>query len=220
MEANRILLCIAIGLFILSGLLYGCSPSARLPCPEPGEVMAYPAPSEGLVALTLENNICMNICQVLVSPNHCEYMGGVNWVEDLPLRSGESITMYVEPGEYAVWLEICTERFRADEGIRIYTDTVHKIVDDPIFGSKPPCGTSITVVNNSEVSICRLWISNTESAYASWNWLGAEPIQPGEALELKLRPDDYKIRAEDCEGNILKTDIDRSISGPLTWTVP
>jgi len=219
MKIYKLLVCVHLSLVALSGLLYGCSQSAKLPCPEANEAIAYPEPKEGLVALTLENNICMSICQILVSPNHCEYMGGENWVEDQPLRSSESITRYVEPGEYAVWLEICTERFRADEGISVNSDTVHTIIDDPTFGSKLPCETSIIVVNQSDVDICRLWISNSESAYASWNWLGAEPIQPGKTLELTLRPDTYKIRAEDCEGNILKVDIDIPISGSQTWSV-
>ena len=170
--------------------------------------------------MSLENNICMSICELLVSPDHCEYMGGENWVADHRLRSGESITRYVQPGKYAVWLEICTERFRADEGIKVYSDTVHTIVDDPTFDSKPPCGTSLTIVNNSSVDICRLWISNAESAYASWNWLGTEPIQPGQALDLALRPDTYQIRAEDCEENWLRAESDVQLSGHQTWTVP
>lgn len=220
MKKHRPLLYFQLVLAVLSGLLFGCSPPARLPCPESGEVIAYPDPGEGLVALTLENNICMSICELLVSPNHCEYMGGENWVADHPLRSGESITRYIQPGKHAVWLEICTERYRADEGIKVYSDTVHTIVDDSTFGSKPPCGTSLTIVNNTNVEICRLWISNTESAYMSWNWLGAEPIQPGEVMELKLRPDTYKIRVEDCEGNRLRAENDVPLSGLQTWTVP
>ena len=220
MKKHNSLLFTLLGLAVLANLLVGCSPGAKLPCPEPGEVIAYPDPGEGLIALTLENDICMSICELLVSPDHCEYMGGENWVDDHPLRSGESITMYIQPGRYAVWLEICTEWFRADEHLNVRSDYVHTIVDAPTLGSKPPCGTSLTIVNNSDVNICRLWISNTESGYASWNWIGAELIQPGESLNLKLRSDTYHIRAEACDSTRLRVESDVEISGHQTWTVP
>ncbi len=207
-------------LLVLAIIPTACGPASRLPCPEPGEVNAFADPGDGLVALTLENNICMSICVLSVSPDHCEYMNGVNWAADQRIRSGESVTRYVEPGKYAVWVEICTERFRADEGIKVYSDTVYRIDDDPVFGSKPPCGTSLTIVNNADVDICQLWISNTESAYASWNWLGAEPIRPGESLNLALRPDSYHIRAEDCDVNWMRAESDVQLSGHQTWTVP
>ncbi len=208
-----------LGLAVLASLLGGCSPSARLPCPEPDEVIAYPNPGEDRVALTLQNNTCMSICVLLVSPDHCEYMGGENWVDDHPLRSEESITMYIPPGKVAVWVELCTEEVRVYEHLKIHSEYVHPI-SDPAFENTPPCGTSLTVVNNSAVPICNMWMGMTESVYTGWNWVGAEPIQPGESLNLTLRPETYFIRAEACDGTWLRSEVDIPISGHQTWTVP
>ncbi len=206
-------------LAVLAVLLGACSPGSRQPCPEPGEEVAYPGPGDERVALTLQNNTCMSICVLLVSPDHCEYMGGVNWLEDHPLRSEESVTMYIPPGKYAAWVEYCTEEFRADEHLEVYSDYTHHFVN-PTVGNTPPCGTSLTIVNDSAVPICNLRIGIGESVYVGWNWVGAEHIQPGDSLTVALRPDTYFIRAEACDATWLRSEVDVEVSGHQTWTVP
>lgn len=213
-------LCTILSLAVLASVLTGCGPGSRLPCPGPEEQMVTPTPGEEDVALTLQNDTCMSICFLLVSPDHCEYMGGVNWVKDHPLRSEESITINIPPGRHAVWLEMCTEEFRADENLNIRSDYTHSIIDDPTKGGKPPCGTSLTIVNNSAVPICKLWMGITESVYTGWNWVGSEHIQPGDSLTVALRHDTYFIRAEACDATWLRSEVDVEISGHQTWTVP
>jgi hypothetical protein len=161
----------------------------------------------------------MSVCVLLVSPNHCEYLGGENWVEDHPLRSGESVTRQLPPGKYTVWSELCTEEYIAEENIRVFSDTVHPITDSKP-GSSPPCGTSLTVINNAEVPICNLRIGIGESVYTGWNWVGSEHIQPGDSLTIALRPDTYFLRAEDCDAGWLRSEVDVRITGQQTWTVP
>ena len=214
------LVYILLILLVLAGLISSCSPGDRLLCPEAGEEIPAPGPGEEYVSFTIQNDICMSVCQLLVSPNRCEYMGGVDWVEDHPLRFGELITREVPPGKYAVWVELCSEEYRADENINVHSDYTHTIIDEFGRGGKPPCGTSLTIINNADDPICRLWMSNTESAYTSWNWVGAEHIQPGESLTLSVRPDTYIIRAEDCDGNRMRTEVDAEVSGHQEWTVP
>lgn len=208
-----------LSLVVLASVLTGCGPGSRLPCPGSEELIVTPTPGEEDVAFTLQNDTCMSICVLLVSPDHCEYMGGVNWLKDHPLRSGESVTMYVPPGKYAAWVEVCTEELRADENLKVDSDTVYTFID-PKFENKPPCGTSLTVVNNADVPICNLRIGVTESVYTGWNWVGSEHIQPGESLVLNLRPETYFIRAEDCDSNWMRSEVDVTISGHQTWTVP
>lgn len=205
---------------ILAFLISSCSPGSKLPCPEDNEEIPTPGPGDEYVTFTIQNDMCMSVCQLFVSPNHCEYMGGVDWVEDHPLRFGESISQEVPPGKYAVWVELCSEEFRAKENINVRSDYTYSITDDFGKGGKPPCGTSLTIINNTDVPICRLWISNTESAYTSWNWVGVEHIQPGEMLTFSVRPDTYTIRAQDCDGARLRTEVDAEINGHQEWTVP
>ncbi len=200
-------------------LLAGCKSIDPLPCPEPGEILVDPNSREERVTLTLQNNTCMSICVLLISPDHCEYMGGVNYLEDHPLRSEETISVDLPLGKYATWVELCTGEFRADEHLKINTDTLH-VINDPSPGSTPPCGTSLTIINNSDIAICNMRIGNSESVYTGWNWVGSEHIQPGQSLFLTLNPDSYFIRAESCEGAWLRSEVDVSISGDQIWTVP
>ena len=209
-----------LGYIVLSSLFSACTLGTKLPCPEAGDEIATPRPGEEYVTLTIQNNMCMSVCQLYVSPNHCEYIGGVDWVKDHPLRVGESISQEVPRGKYAIWTELCSEEHRAEEGIDVRSDYTHLIIDDFGKGGKPPCETSLTIINNTNVPICRLWMSNTESAYTSWNWVGAEHIQSGESLTLSVRSDNYIIRAEDCDGNLLRSEVDTNISGHEIWTVP
>lgn len=206
-------------LAVLGILLGACSPGSRQPCPEPGEEILVPGPGEKYAALTLRNDSCMSVCVLLVSPDHCEYMGGKNWVEDHPLRSGESVTKNIPAGKYTVWSELCTEEYIADENLKVYSDYIHPVTDNK-FGSSPPCGTSLTIVNNSDVPICNLRIGIGESVYTGWNWVGAEHIQPGASLTVALRPDTYFIRAEACDAAWLRSEVDVEISGHQIWTVP
>jgi hypothetical protein len=208
-----------LGLAVLASLLGGCSPGSKLACPEPDEEIANPSPGEERVGFTLQNNTCMSICVLLVSPDHCEYMGGVNWVKDHPLHSGESVTKNIPPGKYAAWVEYCTEEYRADENLKVYSDYVHAFIN-PALGNNLPCETSLNIVNNSAVPICEIRIGITESVYTGWNWIGAEHIQPGESLVITLRPDTYFIRAMDCDGTWLRSEVDVPVSGHQTWTVP
>ncbi|MBI9051642.1 MAG: hypothetical protein JEZ00_19620 [Anaerolineaceae bacterium] len=203
----------------LTFLLAACTPAGYQTCLESGEAFPEAAEGEDYVDFTVENNTCMSICEILVSPDNCEYMGGVDWVEDHPLRSEASVTQQIPQGKYAVWVELCTDEFRADERIKVFSDATHVVVD-PARGGKPPCGTSLIVINNATVPICKLWISNSGSIYDSRNWIGSEQIQPDETLELMLRPDTYDIRADDCDGNSLRFDGDMPISGHLDWMVP
>lgn len=210
---------ITVILVILGLTSVGCHSGARLPCPGYDEPLIDLQTHSELVSLRLENNICMSICKLFIVPNHCEYTGGPNWVEGKPLRFGESVTRNIPPGKYFAWVELCSEEFRADENIRVRSDRTYQINDDPFRGGKPPCDTSLTIVNQTPDQICKLWISNTESAYTSWNWLGDQPIEPGESLSLELRTDTYIIRMEDCDDNWLLAE-EAEISGHQIWTVP
>ena len=202
----------------LTVLLTACAPAGYQTCLDSNVPFPEPAEGEDYVDFTIENNTCMSICEVLVSPDNCEYMGGPDWVEGHPLRSGESVTQSIPQGKYAVWVELCTDEYRADEHIKVFSNETHVIVD-PAKGGKPPCGSSLTVINQTMVPICSLWISNSGSIYDSRNWLGEEQILPGEELVLDLRPDTYDIKAEDCEGNIMRFDGDAPINKNQDWLV-
>ena len=125
----------------------------------------------------------------------------------------------IPPGKYAVWVELCSGEYRADEHINVRADSEYAINDDPAKGGAPPCDTSLAVINHAAVPICKLWISNSGNIYDSNNWLGSGQIQPGDSLNLTLRPDTYEIKAEDCDGNNLRFDGDMPISGHQEWSV-
>jgi hypothetical protein len=219
MNRHLLRLQLLLGLAFLAGLLGGCSPGDRLPCPGPTEEMVL-GPEEGRVAITLQNDTCMSVCVLSVAPDHCDDMTyAADWLRDHPLHSGESTTLYLPPGKYAAWMEYCTEEYFVMEHLKVEADDTWTLSgEDP--ANTPPCGASLTVVNNSDVPICSVRMGITESVYTGWNWIGAEHIPVGESQTFMLKPDTYFVRAEACDGTWLRDEVDVPLSGHQTWTVP
>ena len=75
------------------------------------------------------------------------------------------------------------------------------------------------MVNHTEVPICHLWIAAEHSESFGGNWLGQDQIAPGESDQFFVFPGTYDIKAEDCDFNILRLEMDTEIEDHLEWVV-
>jgi len=208
----------------VAALLVGCDrihlydTGPDLPCPIPPEAVASP-PADA-VAFTLDNQACTTLCWVALSPHVCDDWGG-DWIGDRNVPSGESVTLQVPPGLYDLMIEDCTEEPAIFERLDLTQDVRFPIYDADADGTRD-CGASLTVVNDSPTPICHMWIEWTESQFSERfgdKWLGEEQIAPGESRTFVVRPAHYNIKAEGCEWEQLRIEMDVPVQGPLVWTV-
>jgi len=209
--------CLTLGVVcvLLAGYLAACASGAKLPCPLP---TGMNAPAEGRVRLTLQNDTCMSICSINIAPTACDDWG-VDWLVDRPVHSGGAADFYLSPGRYDALVEYCTQESFTVEKLDLAADNTLTI-SGSTPENKPPCGTSLTVFNQSAVPICYMWIANQASQQFGRNWLRGEQLLPGESRTFFVMPDSYDLKAEDCDFALLRVDLDRQLSGPQTWTVP
>jgi len=214
MKKNLVRLALLMGLVLPVGAgAAGCGP--RLSCPIPTEMNA---PGEGRVAFTLQNNTCMTICGLWISPHTCDDWG-IDLLGDHNVQSGESVTVYLPPGHYDAEVGYCTQQEFIMEKLNMDSDQTWTWSDENPDNSLP-CGTTLTVVNNSEFPICYFRMGNQYSERYGDNWLGDEQIAPGESRLFTLEPGTYDIKAEACDWTMLRVELAVPVSGQQVWTVP
>ena len=86
-----------------------------------------------------------------------------------------------------------------------------------------PAGTPtqpLTLVNNSGLAVCYVYISPTTDSTWGADWLGStETISNGASRAFDVAAGTYDLRADDCSHTALSTQGATSISGAVTWTV-
>lgn len=84
-------------------------------------------------------------------------------------------------------------------------------------GSRP----SITLVNNSDETICYVYISPTTSDEWGEDWLGStEVIDPGDQRVFNVEPGVYDLLATDCDDNEIDIEWEMEVRGPVVWNIP
>jgi hypothetical protein len=82
-----------------------------------------------------------------------------------------------------------------------------------------PTGTSLTITNNSERTVCGMYIALQEATDWGEEQLGTEVVDPGESHAIEASDGTFSVRANDCDGNLIAEDIEFEIDGPTTWEV-
>lgn len=79
---------------------------------------------------------------------------------------------------------------------------------------------NVTLVNNSEATICYVYISSSEDEYWGDDWLGSsETLAPGSRRSFDVPDGVYDLMAEDCSENQIDVQWEVDIRGSYTWTV-
>jgi hypothetical protein len=210
---RKLRLPVLLTLALLAILLPACGDD--LPCPIPPDWA--PAPDEGSIHFTFENQSCITVCALWVSPTSCDDWG----LDMLPgnLHPGQSATFTLPPGRYDIDVEDCTEAEFIFYRQRFIEDDTFTITSDEA-DSSAECETSITVDNNSDRPICYMWIAAEYSQSFGRNWLADEQIPAGGSRTFIVPEGRYDLKAEDCDFGYMLTEMEVEIEGDFTWVVP
>lgn len=211
MRKLRLPYLLIMGLMLL--LLAACSDD--LPCPVPPGWS--PAPDEDSILFTVENQTCISVCGLWISPTSCDDWG----IDMLPgnLHPGQSVTFMLPPGRYDIDFQDCTGSEFIFERQRLTDDDTFTVTGGEA-DSAADCSTSITVVNNSDRSICHMWIADEDSQSFGYNWLADEQIPAGGSRTFIVPEGRYDLKAEDCDFGYMLTEMEVEIEGDFTWVVP
>jgi hypothetical protein len=96
-------------------------------------------------------------------------------------------------------------------------DTVRDVEEEG--GDTAIADAILTLANHSSVAICQVFISSVTDD--SWNddWLGGQPIEPGDTHTFLVASGRYDLQATDCSGGELDIVWDTFISGSRTWQI-
>lgn len=156
-----------------------------------------PANSGGSpVNVTLDNQSSMEICEVYVSAEASNEWGENLLADQAPLASGESRIFEKNPGTYDLLVRNCESvtmlsiaKFSSDIAITIGGS-----------GTVP-----LQVENASTTEICFIYIVSQNNEDWGQDQLGSvESILPDEGRLFFLIPGMYRLRAEDCDRNLLQ----------------
>lgn len=209
----KLRLPVLLTLTMLAVLLAACGDD--LPCPIPPGWS--PGPGEESLQFTFENQSCISICGLWISPTSCDDWG----LDVLPgnLHPGQSISLALPPGRYDIDIQDCTGAEFISDNHRLTEDDTFVVTSDEA-DSAAECGTSITVVNNSDRPICHMWIADENSQSFGYNWLADEQIPAGASRTFIVPAGQYDLKAEDCDFGYMLTEMEVDIEDDFTWTVP
>lgn len=80
-------------------------------------------------------------------------------------------------------------------------------------------GTFLTVTNNSGKTVCSLFVAPEETTAWGDERLGTEVLDQGESQAVEVSDGSYKVRANDCDGNLVAEYNDLEVDGSTTLTV-
>lgn len=78
---------------------------------------------------------------------------------------------------------------------------------------------TLIIENQTDVEICYVYISPSDSDSWGEDWLGDETIPPGEERQIRLTPGEYDLKATDCDGEVLDEQRSVELSGTMRWTI-
>jgi hypothetical protein len=82
-----------------------------------------------------------------------------------------------------------------------------------------PAALSLTITNRSSRTVCGLYATLQEATEWGEERLGTEVLDTGETFGLDLADGNYRIRASDCDSDLIAEYNDFEVSGPTTLTI-
>lgn len=81
-------------------------------------------------------------------------------------------------------------------------------------------GSTLDVVNNTDLTVCYLYISPTDSDQWGSDWLGEYVLDPGYTYTVEVSTGTYDILVTDCNDNTIEEHYGETLGDqPRTWTL-
>lgn len=197
----QIRLGLLVVVLLLLMMLSACQEDWVDDCSIPQEKIDHPP--ENAIPYTFTNQSCLPITCIYVTPNRCDYWG-LDWTGKKVLHPGDSFTIRLPKGRYAIHYE---DAFG-------YPDYYYnwKIRDGGVFrignadgSSMEDCQASVTINNQSDQTFTGFYIDQS----GGFNWLGDDSIPPGESFQFLIFPAiiDIKVTVGEFEDFYLQKDV-------------
>ncbi len=187
-----------------------------------------PSMSGGNASLTVVNASTDVICSAYISPTTAASWGD-NLLGSRQISGGASFTWDFNMGSYDILLVDCNGTTLEDfRNVMVDTSTIFTFAPgDSTFVSGGDDGTApaggdgtLTVVNNSDVAICYVYISPTTASTWGDDQLGAsEMIRTGDTRIWNLDPDRYDVLLQDCNRDDLRDTRDVDLTSGMAEIV-
>ncbi|MEW6569167.1 MAG: hypothetical protein AB1449_13580 [Chloroflexota bacterium] len=186
------------------------------PTPEPTPTPAALPGLEGTGAiLDLFNDSGRTVCFLNISLSTSDQWGE-DWLGATgTIESGARLSFEIAPGTYDMRAQDCDHALIAEQwGVNIAAPgTTWEI---------PFVPETVTLINNSQTTICYVLISPSTSQSWGSDWLGSsETLPPGSSRNFAVAPgQQYDLQALDCDQNTVDQQMQVMITeAGITWTV-
>ncbi len=181
-----------------------------------------PAGGSTKATLTLVNDLNDPVCYVLISPTSSDTWG-TDWLgpNDV-INVGEQRAFTLDAGNWDMMSQDCNGNTLSSQmGVYVSGNTVWTLSWSSGSSSSPPAAgdSTLTLVNNSGVDICWVYISPAASDTWGSDWLGSDIVGAGNQHTFYLDSGSWDMLARDCNGNELNTQSSVYVSGTMTWTI-
>ena len=164
--------------------------------------------------LTLINNSSTTVCDVLISLSHSDTWGD-DWLnEDAVLTPGDACIFHMPVGIYDLAALDCEQNFVAEE----YTVEIAGALEWTLAQSVAET-IRLTLVNYTAETICRVYITPTDSEAWGDDWLGSAMIGPGETHTLQVPVGSYDLQARGCNGDVLSEKRGVDLTASQEWAL-
>jgi len=171
------------------------------------------------------NESGVDVCAVYISPAFKEQWEDTD--QYLPsgarMLPGESRTFNVPPGDYDLRADDCQRARLMDDSFG-FSGTAGQVLNWSIFNRIDRVdngqGARLTVINETGVPLCYLYISPpTESTWGPDELGEEELIDVGEQLDVWVRPGTYDLMAKTCDESGQWDSFESNITSSYTWRV-
>lgn len=205
--------------FIVAATL-ACGTSTPTPPPPPTPVPPTPTPSTA--TLVLVNNSGVDIWYVFISPT-TETTWGNDWLGSDIIPAGSTYTFSnITPGMYDLMAADSSQNPVASQmGVSLNGQYTWTVTNQGGGGGGIGGGNAtLTIINNSGVTIFYAYVSPSTSPDWGNDVLGASTIANGESFTVTgIVPGTYDLKVEDSSHNTIETLMGVNISGDIQWTV-
>lgn len=171
-----------------------------------------PVNTEGWVYV---NNVGEDdICYLYISPSSSDSWGNDRLGSSV-LYSGSAINIVVDFGWYDLKAEGCDGNLITE--LEVYVPQGGSYSWTVAIDLFAPAGTTLTIENWLDDTVCYLYISPSTSSGWGNDWLGDDVLDPYESMTLSLNPDTYDMKITDCAGNEIEVLWDIYLSGESYW---